>query len=338
MQQRLETHAASRPPDAFTQSPQGARGKVYVASNRYGGTTQGWSDPARYSLATPDASPQSSRRASPEEAALRIQLRGLFDKLDEDGSGLVSSSELRTMVDFLQMDLNDAQLNAMLTQADPNGDGQLSFEEFIQAIHAQKAAGQAGGLASVAQTASNAFGWINPFSWFAPAEQAPAAPPQDATILHGPSPERGRSPQSIAPADRRSPVSPSVSAGGYSSAVSAHSSAAAPYGSHAPAHPPRRPKSREEARRQPTRLIQAGGASERSDSVGGRSPASAMGWVSPQPFEPRWGDGRGSSKPRPPPVMAGFHERRRGGNEQRSSSLFQLDPRAAKDPLYMYDS
>ena len=80
-----------------------------------------------------------------DEGRVRETLLPLFTKLDEDHSGLVSTAELRTMVDLLQLTLSDAELEAMVASADPDGNGQLSFDEFVQAIHTQMRQGGGSG-------------------------------------------------------------------------------------------------------------------------------------------------------------------------------------------------
>ena len=101
--------------------------------------------------ASPERAPSGSvspgARASPsphpidEEAAtaaqgalmgpeLRAQLRHIFNKFDLDGSGAISTDEMgRVMAQLKQPKLTEGQLAAMMKDADPDGSGEIEFEE-----------------------------------------------------------------------------------------------------------------------------------------------------------------------------------------------------------------
>jgi Ca2+-binding EF-hand superfamily protein len=49
---------------------------------------------------------------------------------DADGNGLIDRSELQKVMSSLHENLSEEELDAMIKEADINGDGQISFEEF----------------------------------------------------------------------------------------------------------------------------------------------------------------------------------------------------------------
>jgi len=58
------------------------------------------------------------------------ELLNAFEVFDKDGSGTISSDELRNVLKSLGENLTDAELDEMLQLADKNGDGQIDYEEF----------------------------------------------------------------------------------------------------------------------------------------------------------------------------------------------------------------
>jgi hypothetical protein len=110
------------------------------------------------------------------------RLRMVFDKFDTDKSGAVSIAEMKQMVKALKLDMSDEQVAMLMKEADPDGSGQIEFEEFISVLQKQLADGK-GALAGVVTEASSSFGWLNPLSWFAAEEtgapdvSSPSPPP-----------------------------------------------------------------------------------------------------------------------------------------------------------------
>lgn len=58
-------------------------------------------------------------------------LRKAFKKFDADSSGTMSADELRGVVTDLGHNVTDEDLNQLMTEADKSGDGQISYEEFL---------------------------------------------------------------------------------------------------------------------------------------------------------------------------------------------------------------
>lgn len=109
---------------------------------------------------------------SSEEAMLRAKLRNAFAMFDADSSGTISSTEMAKVVKLCGMRKTPAELSVLMAEADPDNSGEIDFEEFVAVLRAQVKAG-GGGLASAVSGASTHFGWLNPFTWFAPDEQKP---------------------------------------------------------------------------------------------------------------------------------------------------------------------
>lgn len=58
------------------------------------------------------------------------KLQAAFNMFDKDGSGVISSDEIKDVLGF-GGNLDTKQIDAIIKQVDDNGDGEISFEEFI---------------------------------------------------------------------------------------------------------------------------------------------------------------------------------------------------------------
>jgi Ca2+-binding EF-hand superfamily protein len=69
----------------------------------------------------------------------RIQLKNAFRLIDLDGSGQITLDEFRNGLELLntslEFPLTDEQVESLLLALDKNGDGVLSYEEFIAGFH-----------------------------------------------------------------------------------------------------------------------------------------------------------------------------------------------------------
>ena len=59
------------------------------------------------------------------------EIRALFRTFDVDGTGFISSCELRKMAVAFDMNPSDQEVKVALSQLDVNGNGQIDYEEFI---------------------------------------------------------------------------------------------------------------------------------------------------------------------------------------------------------------
>lgn len=58
------------------------------------------------------------------------KLQAAFKMFDKDGSGVISASEIKEVLGF-GGNLDNAAIDAIIKQVDENGDGEISFEEFV---------------------------------------------------------------------------------------------------------------------------------------------------------------------------------------------------------------
>lgn len=61
----------------------------------------------------------------------QTNLQAAFDQFDKDGSGKISSTELKAMLGS-HREVNDQVWTALIEQADQNGDGEIEFKEFCK--------------------------------------------------------------------------------------------------------------------------------------------------------------------------------------------------------------
>ena len=71
---------------------------------------------------------QSQREKNAEE------LLQAFSVFDRDGNGYISSAELKFVLQTLCLNVTDQEVQEIITEADCNGDGQISYEEFVKLI------------------------------------------------------------------------------------------------------------------------------------------------------------------------------------------------------------
>ncbi|CAN6303766.1 unnamed protein product [Urochloa humidicola] len=61
---------------------------------------------------------------------LEEKLREAFDVIDKDQDGYISATELRQVMTNLGEKVTDQEVEEMMREADTDGDGRVSFEEF----------------------------------------------------------------------------------------------------------------------------------------------------------------------------------------------------------------
>lgn len=61
---------------------------------------------------------------------MEMEINVISRVFDVDGNGLIDREELRKVMASLNESLSEEELDAMIKEADINGDGQISFDEF----------------------------------------------------------------------------------------------------------------------------------------------------------------------------------------------------------------
>nr|ABR18144.1 unknown [Picea sitchensis] len=70
----------------------------------------------------------------PEAPYSEEQLRAIFHVFDRDGNGYITAAELAHSMARLGHALTVKELTGMIKEADTDGDGRISFAEFVKAI------------------------------------------------------------------------------------------------------------------------------------------------------------------------------------------------------------
>ena len=60
------------------------------------------------------------------------ELRQTFDKIDNNGDGWIVDSEFASLLHALDQDMSDDECLLAFEATDSDGDGSISFEEFIE--------------------------------------------------------------------------------------------------------------------------------------------------------------------------------------------------------------
>ena len=77
-----------------------------------------------------------------EFVALRRKLKGdekedlrkAFDVFDQDGNGSISQVELKIVLDKIGIEMSETELKRTMSEADTDGDGEISFTEFVDVV------------------------------------------------------------------------------------------------------------------------------------------------------------------------------------------------------------
>lgn len=67
-------------------------------------------------------------------APSETEIKEVFDQFDADGSGAIDSSEIRKVCEALGVEVSQAEIDALIKEADDNGDGKIQFDEFKRAV------------------------------------------------------------------------------------------------------------------------------------------------------------------------------------------------------------
>lgn len=74
------------------------------------------------------------RKKSLEEDDAEKDLRAAFAVFDQDHNGFITRDELISAMSFLGENLTEADVDNLIMKADIDKDGQINYEEFIQAL------------------------------------------------------------------------------------------------------------------------------------------------------------------------------------------------------------
>jgi len=66
------------------------------------------------------------------------QLKDLFRQYDKDGDGFITDNEVREFFKSLGKTLSEEEVTEQIKEADNDGDGRVSFEEFVQVVKSDK--------------------------------------------------------------------------------------------------------------------------------------------------------------------------------------------------------
>lgn len=64
------------------------------------------------------------------------KLKQAFEMFDEDGSGVISADEIKSVLGLASDQTMNDKINEIIRQVDVNGDGEVSFEEFKEMMKA----------------------------------------------------------------------------------------------------------------------------------------------------------------------------------------------------------
>jgi len=59
------------------------------------------------------------------------EIRQAFQVFDKDGNGYISATELKAVMESLGEKLSDKEVDAMIKEADLDGDGGINYQEFV---------------------------------------------------------------------------------------------------------------------------------------------------------------------------------------------------------------
>ena len=69
---------------------------------------------------------------------MREEVTKAFRQINEDNTGKISFANLKKMLIEIGETMSDEQIQAMITEADSDGDGQISFEDFFKMMQQAK--------------------------------------------------------------------------------------------------------------------------------------------------------------------------------------------------------
>ncbi|VDL90647.1 unnamed protein product [Schistocephalus solidus] len=93
------------------------------------------------------------------------ELREIFDCFDADGNGSISKEEFTKILNLVSQKYSPVQLTLIMSKVDINGDGQIGFDEFVEAFSSEQLTGPPDAL-----TLKQTFDIFDRESWHSTAE------------------------------------------------------------------------------------------------------------------------------------------------------------------------
>lgn len=79
--------------------------------------------------------PQSTRTALTDALATKFtNIRQAFHYVDVNNDGFVSKSEIKRALDLFNMETSDAKIDELFKECDKDGNGKISYDEFVDAL------------------------------------------------------------------------------------------------------------------------------------------------------------------------------------------------------------
>jgi len=85
-------------------------------------------------LVQAEAAAANDSRPQLTQEQLEEELRALFDKYDEDGSGTLTLQEFKEAMAAVNLGLSEKEMKQLLIEADVNDDGVIEYNEFLNMI------------------------------------------------------------------------------------------------------------------------------------------------------------------------------------------------------------
>ena len=74
---------------------------------------------------------KKNRKLIHRAIVLRTRIRRTFNELDRDGNGYISKEEFKGVMRKQSVKYTERHINALMAEADKNGDGKIDYDEFV---------------------------------------------------------------------------------------------------------------------------------------------------------------------------------------------------------------
>jgi len=138
--------------------------RPYLTANRSAPRWFGFNSRSAPEVAA-GAAAEAGAEATAAEVMSDAALKQAFDAFDTDSSGSIDRTEMGAMVAKLGLPLSAQQVDELMAEADPDGNGEIDFEEFTSTLRKQLSEADDpafyGSLAQVVGQASALLGWVS---------------------------------------------------------------------------------------------------------------------------------------------------------------------------------